>query len=98
MFEDLFIACAMLLAGIAFFGHFETYTHPARKVVKWTFTLGIVALLSNAVGHWSLLFMLGLMLLGLTFHFWWCGKHGIHPLTAEPRAKYFALRGWKLPA
>ncbi len=38
--------------------------------------------------------ILGLPSLGLMFHFWWCRKHGIDPLTAEPRDKYYELRGW----
>jgi len=31
--------------------------------------------------------------LGLAFHLWWCKKHGINPLTAEPKECYYELRG-----
>jgi hypothetical protein len=28
-------------------------------------------------------------------HGWWLPKQGIHPLTAEPKERYYKLRGWK---
>ena len=40
-------------------------------------------------------FVGGLLLLVGAIHVWWLPKHGIHPLTAEPKDKYYALRGWK---
>jgi hypothetical protein len=33
-------------------------------------------------------------LAGTTFHFIWCAKNGINPITAEPRRRYYELRGW----
>jgi hypothetical protein len=45
------------------------------------------------------LFAIGNILFG---HFeertpkWRLPKHGIHPWTAEPKDRYYALRGWKL--
>jgi hypothetical protein len=44
---------------------------------------------------WTFVWIAFLPSLGLTVHLLWCRKHGIHPLTAEPREKYYALRGWK---
>ncbi len=40
---------------------------------------------------------LGLPGVGLAFHLWWCRKHGIDPLTAEPKERYYELRGWGRP-
>ena len=34
---------------------------------------------------------------GLTFHFVWCQRNGIHPLRATPRRRYYQLRGWTWP-
>ena len=31
----------------------------------------------------------------LTVHAWWLPRHGINGWTAEPKEKYYALRGWK---
>lgn len=96
MFIDLFLASVGLLVGTALFGHFESYTSPLRKLAKFAAYLGIVALLSSAVGHWSIVAILGLLAFGVGVHFWWCLAHQINPLTAEPRDRYFALRGWKV--
>lgn len=92
---DLGIAAALYLVGILIFGHFERYTNPARRVLKVITFVGLTALISATVGRpWSLVWVFGMMGIGLTFHFWWTLTHGIHPLTAEPKAKYYELRGW----
>ncbi len=97
MFEDLFIASTMHLIGHIFFGQFEERTSKLRKLTKVAFLLGITALLSSTVGRpWSLLWVVGMFSIGMTFHVWWTIKHGINPWTAEPREKYYALRGWKV--
>jgi hypothetical protein len=31
---------------------------------------------------------------GLIAHFTYLRRHGINPWTAEPKDKYYALRGW----
>jgi hypothetical protein len=33
-------------------------------------------------------------MVGAVFHVWWCRRHGINPLTAEPKEEYYQLRGW----
>lgn len=41
------------------------------------------------------LFPIGLMLVAFAVvHLWWLPRQGINGLTAEPRDKYFELRGW----
>jgi hypothetical protein len=32
----------------------------------------------------------------LIIHGWWLPKKGINGLTAEPKEKYYELRGWKV--
>jgi hypothetical protein len=96
MFLDLYVAALAHLLGHIVFGHFEAQTAIARKLTKVAFLQGITALLSYYFGHWSLLWVVGMYVLGLTFHFWWTRKHGINPLSAEPKAKYYALRGWSM--
>ncbi|MCH8805185.1 MAG: hypothetical protein IH986_03750 [Planctomycetes bacterium] len=49
------------------------------------------------MGHWALAFPLGLVALGGAFHFVWCRRHGIHPLNATSREKYYELWGWTWP-
>lgn len=96
IFFDLFLAAALHLVGHAIFGVFEVHTPVKRKLSKIVFLLGGTALISATLGQpWSLVWILGLFTLGVGFHLWWTLSHGIHPLTAEPRTKYYALRGWE---
>ena len=30
-------------------------------------------------------------------HAWWLPRQGINGWTAEPKEKYYAMRGWKYP-
>jgi len=30
----------------------------------------------------------------VVIHMWWLPKHGINGWTAEPKEKYYQLRGW----
>ena len=95
LFFDLFLMAALHLIGHIIFGVFEERTAIKHKLFKVAFLLGITALISATVGHpWSLVWIVGMFALGISFHLWWTLSHGIHPLTAEPRAKYYALRGW----
>jgi hypothetical protein len=95
MFFDLFIAVLLNLLGAYTFGPFGTNTPIIHKIVKLAFYLGLVALVSWLLGPpWGTIAAIGLLTVGLTVHFWWCRKNGIHPLRAEPREKYYRLRGW----
>ncbi len=95
VFFDLFLVSALHLTGHNVFGVFEERTSIRRKLFKQAFLLVSTAAISLAFGHpWSLVWIIGMFALGTSFHLWWTLSHGIHPLTAEPRAKYYALRGW----
>jgi hypothetical protein len=76
------------------FGHFETVRPLWTRIVRWLAYLAVTGVLGTTIGRpWTLLWILGLPLIGATLHVWWCLKHGIHPLTAEPRDRYEQLRG-----
>ncbi|WP_102124851.1 hypothetical protein [Deinococcus planocerae] len=91
-----FVAAPVLAsAGLALFRHFEEGTRPKRRLAKWAVYFVGVGLTTRAVGRpWSLVWTFGPFALGTVFHLSWCARHGIHPLTAEPRARYRELRGW----
>ena len=92
------VATALAAAGTTVFGRFEERSPAWRGVAKWVFYFGVTALLSRGPGRpWSFVWIFGLPGVGLAFHFWWCRKHGIDPLTAEPKEKYYELRGWGRP-
>ena len=85
------------ILGSSIFAVFEVETAKWRKVLKWTIVCAVTIGLYYAVGHWALAFPLVAMTAGTTFHFAWCRRHGIHPIEATPRRKYYALRGWAWP-
>jgi len=43
---------------------------------------------------WARTFVAAAAIAGLTTHFLVLRRYGIDPWTAEPRDKYYALRGW----
>jgi uncharacterized membrane protein HdeD (DUF308 family) len=93
---ELLLLMALMLAGLTFFAHFEEKTSKWRRLLKWAIYVVVTVLIGRTAGRpWTFAWILFLPLVGVTFHFCWCHKHGIHPLTAEPRDKYYALRGWK---
>lgn len=59
------------------------------------FYFGVTAALRRGPGRpWTLAWVFGLPMTGTAFHLWWCARNGIDPLTAEPRDRYYELRGW----
>ena len=82
--------------GYGVFGKFESHSPWWRSVLKWSAMVGIVWTISSYFGHSAaLIFLLAMMVLAIFIHVRWCTKHGIHPIAATPRKKYFELRGWK---
>jgi hypothetical protein len=96
---ELLIYIAIVVPGMMIFGHFEERTPLWRRFLKHGLILAITYALYVSVGRpWSWLWLVFMGVLGITVHLWWTRKHNIHPLTAEPREKYYALRGWKMDA
>ena len=94
---ELLVLLALTTVGMIVFGVFEVETPRWRRLLKWTLIDGLTLGLYFAVGHWSLLVPAAGAAAGGTFHFFWCRRHGIHPLDATPRRRYYELRGWALP-
>lgn len=69
-----------------------------RRVAKMFLGGAISVYVSAMTGREGFFVMLGLIALGLVVvHGWWLPKQGINGWTAEPKEKYYALRGWKWP-
>ena len=94
---ELYVLLTILILGSSIFDVFEVETARWRKVLKRVLVSGGTVGLYYAVGHLALVFPLGLTAIGTGFHFWWCRKHGIDPIHATPRRKYYELRGWDWP-
>lgn len=82
------------VVGTSIFGKFESETPWWRLVLKWIIAIAITLGAYSYIGHYSLLVIVFFTIAGLSFHFIWCRKNGIHPLWATPRKKYFQLRHW----
>ena len=94
---DVAVVASIFAVGNIVFGHFEYGTAKWRRVLKFVLVTVITALIASTGGHaWSAAFITAIATIGLSAHFIILRKHGIDPWTAEPRDKYFALRGWKV--
>ncbi len=94
---ELYVLVAILILGSSVFAVFEVETAGWRKALKWLIISVATIGLYYAVGHVALALPIGLAALGTLFHTWWCRRHGIHPIHATPRRKYYELRGWSWP-
>lgn len=92
---ELAVLLALAVLGSARFAVFEIETPAWRKVLKWGLVIGATLILSGIAGHWALLFPFALGVSGLGFHYVWCRRHGIDPVRATPRRRYYELRGWR---
>jgi hypothetical protein len=92
---EWFFSAVVVATGSTLFGHFEEGATKARRLSRWAAYLGVVALISKTVGRpWTFAYIFGIPVLGTIFHMWWCRRHGIDPITAEPKDEYYRLRGW----
>ncbi len=92
---EWFSAAMVAVTGSTLFGHFEKGTPRARRLSRWAAYLGVIALISRTAGRpWTFVWIFGLPALGAAFHVWWSLRHGINPLTAEPKDEYYRPRGW----
>ena len=94
---ELFVLLVFAVLGAEIFAPFEVETPVVKKLLKWTIVVTGTLGLYGVVGHWALLFAVVPATLGLTVHFVWCGRNGIHPFRATPRRRYYELRGWEWP-
>ncbi len=91
---ELLALLAFAIIGSGAFAVFKIETPWWRKILKWTVLSLLILGLSRVIGHWAIAVLIGFALLGTTFHLWWCRKHGIDPIRATPRRRYYELRGW----
>ena len=93
---DVAVITTLFAVGNILFGHFEERTPKWRRVLKFFVMVGLVTTISATAGRaWSASFVGALLGLVLVIHGWWLPRQGINGFTAEPKDKYYALRGWK---
>lgn len=96
-FEVALVSCMTAVGGILL-GHFEAGKPKWKRVLKFFVSLAVVVTLSATLGRaWAFGFLGVLMLAVIYIHTIWLPSKGINGWTAEPKDKYYELRGWKLP-
>lgn len=97
MWIDIAIFASIFALGNILFAHFEEQTPKWRRVAKFAVTIGLVVLIGQTVGRVWVYAGLGLLTLAFLYiHGFWLPSKGINGWTAEPKERYYALRGWKL--
>ena len=91
---ELYVLLAIVILGTSVFAVFEVETPRWRKVLKWVIVSALTIGLYYVMGHLALIVPALGAVAGGTVHVWWCRRHGIHPIHATPRRKYYELRGW----
>ena len=92
---DVAAVASIFAVGNILFGHFEQETPKWRRVSKFLIITSLTGWIGSSAGHtWAAAFIAGIATLGMTAHFVILRRHGINPWTAEPKDKYYALRGW----
>ncbi len=94
---ELTFLLLLTFIGQTLFARFEIETPRWRLIVKWLVLYAVTLGLHPVIGHWALAAPALAGTVGLAVHFSWCRRHGIHPFTAEPLPRYYALRGWRWP-
>jgi hypothetical protein len=94
---EIAVITGIFAFGQIFFAQFAVDTPKWRKVLKVVLFITLACVLSAVFGRiWFFMLLAILFLAFIVTHGWWLPKHGINGLTAEPKEKYYALRGWPL--
>ncbi|HRG56461.1 MAG TPA: hypothetical protein PLG56_10505 [Lacunisphaera sp.] len=95
---EVAVIFGLTAVGTILMGHWEEGTPKWRRVLKPFVLAGLSVLISATAGRAWFFGFLGLLSVAvLVIHAWWLPRKGIHGWTAEPKEKYYALRGWKWP-
>lgn len=92
---DISIVAFVLVLGHIAFGHFEERSPRWRKLLKTIITFALMISLNIFFGRTIAFVVLGLWLLPVLYiHGILLPRKGVNGWTGEPKAKYYALRGW----
>ena len=96
MWLEVAMVMTVFAFGNIFFGHFEERTPKWRRALKVLVFVGVTLAISAALGRvWAMGFLVVAAVIPfVVIHMWWLPKHGINGWTAEPKEKYYQLRGW----
>jgi len=95
MFLPLALMAVMLAVGNVVFWRFDPRQPLWRRILKVVVTLAITAAVSRYLGAVGVIVWFAIVILPIVYiHGIWLPRNGVNGWTAEPREKYYALRGW----
>jgi len=98
MFLPLALMALLLVVGNVVFWRFDPRQPLWRRILKVVVTLAITAAVSRYLGTVGVIVWFAIVILPIVYiHGIWLPRHGVNGWTAEPREKYYALRGWPPP-
>ncbi len=94
---ELAVVFGLTSIGGILLGHFEEGRPKWQRVLKVLVGGAISVLISATAGREWFFVLLGVLTVAVVvIHGWWLPRKGVNGWTAEPRERYYALRGWKL--
>ncbi len=95
---EIAIINTIFAIGNIYFGHFEEHTPKLRRLAKILLVSSLAVGVSALAGRTGFYVLLGFFAASFAIvHGWYLPKKGIHPITGEPKERYYQLRGWKFP-
>jgi hypothetical protein len=90
---------ALLLAvGNVVFWRFDPRQPLWCRILKVVVTLASTAAVFRYLGTVGVIVWFAIVILPIVYiHGIWLARHGVNGWTAEPREKYYVLRGWPPP-
>ena len=93
---EVITGVGLAIAGNYIYWEFAKDETTAKRIVKYGIYAAIAAGLTKKFGRpHNMFFIAGLPILGAVGHTILMKKDGINPITAEPKEKYYGLRGWE---
>ena len=93
---EIAVVSTVFAVGNILFGRFEEGTPRWRRLLKLVITLALAVGVSSYFGRvWFWAFLGVILLPAVYIHGWWLPSKGVNGWTAEPRDRYYELRGWK---
>ncbi len=94
---ELAVVFGLVALGNILLSGFAQCEPKGRRLAKLLLGGAISVFVSATAGREWFFVLLGVVGVAvIVVHAWWLPKHGVNGWTAEPREKYFALRGWKM--
>jgi hypothetical protein len=94
---ELAVLFFLTSVGNILLGHFEEGRPKWHRIVKVVVGGAVAVTVSATAGREWFFGLLGVVAVAvLVIHAWWLPRMGVNGWTAEPRERYYALRGWKM--